>query len=198
MPAGRSAVVAPTVWCGLADHHLSFGGTFTLTLATYHALLRDLCMSILRAGFRRIVIVNGHGGNILGLAAIAVELTRELAAPIATATYFMEASEEAAQVLEDQDGVMHACEAETSMMMVSRPETVQTSRLAEAYGPAFEIAPSLIPSLKRFIPFEQLTQTGVAGDARRASKEKGEALLNAYADSLARKLSAGDPWGEPA
>jgi hypothetical protein len=43
------AVVAPTVWCGLADHHTAFGGTFTLSLATYHALLRDLCRSILAA-----------------------------------------------------------------------------------------------------------------------------------------------------
>lgn len=59
-------VVAPTVWCGLADHHVALGGTFTITLATYHALLRDLCRSILGAGFRRIVLVNGHGGNIVG------------------------------------------------------------------------------------------------------------------------------------
>jgi creatinine amidohydrolase len=110
-------VVAPTVWCGLADHHTTFGGTFTLSLATYHALLRDLCRSILAAGFRRIVIVNGHGGNISGLAALSVELTRELDAPIATTTYFMEAVAEMRAILEDQDGVMHACEGETSMML---------------------------------------------------------------------------------
>ncbi len=93
------AVVAPTVWCGLADHHLAFGGIFSLTLPTYHALLRDLCRSILRAGFRTIVLVNGHGGNIAGLAAISADLTRELDAPIATATYFIVAADEVAGVL---------------------------------------------------------------------------------------------------
>jgi creatinine amidohydrolase len=46
------AVVAPTIWCGLADHHLPFGGTFSLRLGTLHALLEDLCGSILLAGER--------------------------------------------------------------------------------------------------------------------------------------------------
>lgn len=198
MPVDVPAVVAPTVWCGLADHHLAFGGTFTLSLATYHALLRDLCRSILGAGFRRIAIVNGHGGNIQGLAAIAVELTRELAAPVATATYFMEATDEAAHILEDQDGVMHACEAETSMMMVAAPDLVQAARLPDAHGPAFKMVPSLLPTLKRFTTFDRLTPSGVAGDARRASAAKGEALLAACARNLARRLGAGEPWGADA
>src|SRR5262245_58565735 len=89
-------VVAPTVWFGLADHHVAFGGTFSISLATYHGVLRDLCRSILQAGFRRIVLVNGHGGNIQALAAIAGDLTRELAAPIATVTYFIGGISEAA------------------------------------------------------------------------------------------------------
>lgn len=120
---GMPVVVAPTVWCGLADHHVAFGGTFSLSLATYHALLRDLCRSILKAGFGKIVLVNGHAGNIAGLAAISADLTRELEAPIATATYFMLAAAEIAGLLEDQGGLMHACEAETSMMMATGART---------------------------------------------------------------------------
>jgi creatinine amidohydrolase len=195
-------VVAPTVWCGLADHHMAFGGTFTVSLATYHALLRDLCRSILLTGFRRIVIVNGHGGNISGLAALSVELTRELNAPIATTTYFMEAMQETRAILENQDGVMHACEGETSMMLALMPELVDRERLPEAHGPAFDIAVSLIPSLRRPVSFKEMTESGVAGDARRASASKGEALLQACASNLAARLRAGEPWtsglaGEP-
>ncbi len=190
---GLSAVVAPTVWCGLADHHVAFGGTFSLSLATYHALLRDLCRSILKAGFGRIVLVNGHAGNIVGLAAISAELTRELEAPIATATYFMVA-EEIAGLLENQGGLMHACEAETSMMMAAAPELVDASRLPDAHGPAFDIAASLMPTLKRSVAFDRLTASGVAGDARRASAAKGEALLEACASALAARLQAGEPW----
>jgi len=201
--AGRLAprhpvVVAPTVWFGLADHHVAFGGTFSISLATYHAVLRDLCRSILQAGFRRIVLVNGHGGNIQALAAIAGDLTRELATPIATVTYFMEGTSDAAGILEDQEGVMHACEAETSMMMATHPDLVDRTRLNEAHGPAFDIAGSLQPSLKRFRSFAELTASGVAGDARKASAEKGKALLEAYAAALSRRLIAGEPWGETA
>ena len=191
------AVVAPTVWCGLADHHLAFGGTFSLSLPSYHALLRDLCRSILRAGFCRIVLVNSHGGNIAGLAAISADLTRELDAPVATATYFMVAAEEIADVLEDQGGLMHACEAETSMMMAVAPELVDTSRLPEAHGPAFDIAVSLMPTLKRFVPFDEVTTSGVAGNARRATAAKGEALLERCAHALANLLQAGEPWRKP-
>jgi creatinine amidohydrolase len=187
-------VVTPTVWCGLADHHVAFGGTFTLSLATYHALLRDLCRSILNAGFRRIVIVNGHGGNIQALGTFIGELTRELDAPIAATTYFMEAREAIAEVLDDQDGVMHACEAETSMMMVVHPDLVNAARLGEAHGPSFDIMGSLVPSLKRFHSFAELTTSGVAGDARKASQAKGKTLLEACAAALAARLKAGEPW----
>jgi creatinine amidohydrolase len=194
----QPVVVASTVWFGLADHHTAFGGTFSVSLATYHAVLRDLCRSILHAGFRRVVLVNGHGGNIQALAVLTGELTRELAAPIATTTYFMEGFSEAAEILEDQKGVMHACEAETSMMMAAHPDLVDRTRLNEAHGPVFDIAGSLRPSLKRFRSFAELTASGVAGDARKASAEKGEALFEAYAAGLARRLLAGEPWGEPA
>jgi creatinine amidohydrolase len=187
-------VVAPTVWCGLADHHVAFGGTFSLTLSTYHALLRDLCASILAAGFRRIVLVNSHGGNIAALSALAVELTRELKAPVATVTYFMEAADAMASILEDQANVMHACEGETAMMMALAPECVDAARLPEAHGPAFDVATSLMPTLRRVRGWREISPSGVAGDARRASAAKGEALLEACARTLADRLQAGEPW----
>lgn len=187
-------VVAPTVWFGLADHHLPFGGTFTVGLATYYAVLRDLCRSILGAGFRRVVIVNGHGGNMQALAAFMGELNRELQAKIATTTYFMEGQAEQARVLEDQKGVMHACEAETSMMMAIHSGLVNWDRLQDAHGPGIDLTVSLIPSLKTFRTFAERTPSGVAGDARKASASKGEALLAACAAALAARLRAGEPW----
>lgn len=192
---GVPAVVAPTLWAGLAEHHVAFGGSFSLTVATYHALLRDLCGSVLRAGFRRLVVVNGHGGNMSALNAISADLTRELAAPIAVTTYWLLAEEAISAILEDQRSVLHACEAETSMMMARAPDLVDTTRLAQAVGPMAERAGSVLNQpLQRWRSFAEITETGVIGDARRASAEKGERLLAAAAAALAGRLAAGEPW----
>jgi creatinine amidohydrolase len=190
------AVVAPTLWAGLAEHHVAFGGSFTLSVATYHALLRDLCDSILRAGFSRIVVVNGHGGNVSALNALSSELTRELKAPVAVATYWLLAQEAFAEILEDQRSVLHACEAETSMMLATHPGLVDAARLPEAVGPIAERAGSALNQpLHRWRSFQEITPTGVIGDARRASADKGGRLLDAAAEALAEQLACGEPWG---
>ena len=190
----RPVVVAPTVWCGLAEHHIAFGGTFTLTLQTYYALLRDLCQSILRAGFRHILIVNGHGGNVTALNAFTTELTRELGAPIATTTYVMTGVEGTKAILEDQDGIMHACEGETSMMMALKPDLVDRSRLEEAHGPNLGVGAALSRPIHAWKSFKDLTPSGVVGDARRATPQKGEAILDACAAGIAERLLKGEPW----
>ena len=78
---GAPAVVAPEVGWGMADHHITFGGTFTLRFATYHALLHDICRSIEEAGFSRILMVNGHGGNMAALNVLVGELSGNLPPP---------------------------------------------------------------------------------------------------------------------
>jgi creatinine amidohydrolase len=193
---GVPAVVSPTLWAGLAEHHVAFGGSFTLSIATYQALLRDLCRSILWAGFARIVIVNGHGGNVSALNAMSAELSRELETPIAIATYWLLAEEAFAAILEDQRSVLHACEGETSMMMAAHPDLVDRGRLGEAFGPMPEREGSgLSQPLHRWRSFKEITPTGVIGDARRATAEKGERLLEAAAEALAGRLAKGEPWG---
>jgi creatinine amidohydrolase len=80
------------------------------------------------------------------------------------------------------------------MMMAIHPELVNAARLKDAHGPDFDIATSLLPSLKVFRTFAELTPSGVAGDARKASAAKGEALLAACSSGLAARLKAGEPW----
>ena len=190
----RPIVVAPTLWCGLAEHHVAFGGTFTLSLSTYYALLRDLCQSILRAGFEKILIVNGHGGNIAALNAFTTELARELKAPIATTTYIMGGLEETKAILEDQEGIQHACEGETSMMMAMKPDLVDHSRLPDAHGASLGLSAALARPIHVWKSFKELTPSGVMGDARRSTPAKGEAILDACAKGIADRLLKGEPW----
>ncbi|MGW4774239.1 creatininase family protein [Nocardia sp. NPDC004278] len=184
----RPVVVAPSLWCGLAQHHMEFGGTFTLTLATYHLLLRDLCQSVLTAGFTKILVVNGHGGNVTALNALSNELSEELSATIAVTSYFTAAQTRTAEVLDTQDTLMHACEGETSMMMAIAPELVDLTQLPNATGPdiVLQSAPDRIVYTPR--SFKHVTPSGVAGDARAATAQKGEAILDASAQAIAEWL----------
>lgn len=190
---GLAVVVAPVLWVGLAQHHVAFGGSFTLRLSTYQALLGDLGLSIKNAGFRRLVVVNGHGGNMTALNAMSAELSRELAIDLRITTYFQLAEEAIGSILEDQPGVLHAGEAETSMMLALRPELVEQTKLGQAKGPmAARAGATLSAALHRWRSFADITESGVLGDARRATAEKGERLLATAADALAAALSLDD------
>jgi creatinine amidohydrolase len=191
----RTVVVAPTVWMGLAEHHVAYGGTFSVSLSTYHALLRDLCDAILRAGFKKILVVNSHGGNSAALAALTTDLSRELKAPIATTSVYALPHKRGsfAPVLEDQKGVRHACEAETSMMMAAFSDCVRKDKLAQALGPSDLDSPTSQPLLL-WTSFKDVTPSGVMGDARRATAQKGDMLLAIAAKLLADELISGAPW----
>lgn len=194
--AHRPIVVAPTIWMGLAEHHVAFGGTFSLSLTTWHALLRDVCRSILNAGFKRICIVNGHGGNMAALAALTTDLSRELDAQVATTSYWNlpHANDTFEKILDTQTGVQHACEAETSMMMAVKADCVRDDRLAEAKGPNQSMGAAIGGALMVWRSFTEMTPTGVLGDATCATAEKGEQLLDAAARQLADELIAGAHW----
>jgi creatinine amidohydrolase len=194
--ADVAVVVAPTLWCGMAEHHMAFGGTFTFDIPTYRAVLLAFLRSIERHGFKRVFIVNGHGGNIAALNAFLPDFARETSLKVRATTYFELAASDLAPVLEDQKRVHHACEVETSLMMVLAPDTVRHERLPEAFG---GVAGSNAPDAwyaqpSRFRSFKELTPSGVNGDARRASRQKGEKLLAICAEGLAATLRSDKLW----
>jgi creatinine amidohydrolase len=189
-------VVAPTLWCGMAEHHMAFGGTFTFDIPTYRAVLMAFLKSLERHGFKRVFIINGHGGNIAAVNSFLPDFARETSVKVRFATYFDLAASDLAPVLEDQKGVHHACEVETSLMMVVAPDTVKPDRIPEAFGGIVgsNAASSWYAKPSRFRSFKDLTPTGVNGDARRASREKGEQLLTICVEGLAGFLRDEKTW----
>jgi creatinine amidohydrolase len=191
--AGEMAVVVgPTLWCGMAEHHMDYGGTFTFDIPTYRAVLLCLLKSIGRHGFSRVLIVNGHGGNIAALAAFLPDFARGTNLQIRATTYYELAKPAIGPLLEDQDGVRHACEAETSMMMVLAPDTVRREKLPEAHGP--EHSTPQPAGVGRFRSFRDFSSSGVVGDARRASSEKGAKLVAACRDAVVAVLRDAAMW----
>jgi creatinine amidohydrolase len=188
-------VVAPTLWCGMAEHHMDFGGTFTFDIPTYRAVLLAFLGSIERAGFRRVAVVNGHGGNMSALNAFLPDFHRETKLKLYATTYFMLAVEDMKPFLDRQNGVRHACEVETSMVMALTPDLVKVERLAEAVGPMFDDTRSVLaPEWQSFRTIRSLSPNGVIGDARTATVEKGEKIVAACAAALAAKLMDASLW----
>jgi creatinine amidohydrolase len=110
---GVPALVLPVVWTGLSEHHMSFGGTITLDFPAFSAVIQGVARSVQRHGFKRLVLLNAHGGNENALRTICDELTPKLGVPIVQFTYWYAAAVPIAKILETQGGLSHACEAET-------------------------------------------------------------------------------------
>ena len=185
-------VVAPTLWCGMAEHHMDYGGTFTFDIPTYRAVLLSFLRSIGRHGFKRVFIVNGHGGNISALAAFLPDFAVETGLTIRATTYFELAQPAMPAILEDQERVRHACEGETSLMLALAPDLVRQDKLAQAHGPKNSTPKPL--GVHQYRSFRSFSDSGVVGDARRASKEKGNRLAMACRDALAAVLRDDAAW----
>ena len=174
---GIPIITLPVVWHGLSEHHMPFGGTVTLTSNTFFLIVRDLIKSISRHGFSKFLILNGHGGNITAAEVCAQDISMELSLPIVAATYWLEAADRFAKILETQTNVMHACEAETSMMMALEPDLVVDSLLNEAKGPMKLDFLNAGKGSYRWRSLTHVTSNGVIGDPSHSSSGKGEQLL---------------------
>jgi creatinine amidohydrolase len=195
--AGHPVLVTPTVWTGFAEHHMELGGTITLDYAVFHGVIRGVVRSLARDGFRRICVLNGHGGNIAPLVVAVSELTVELKIPLVYFSYWEIAEAATKAILECQDKILHACEGETSMMMAVEPALIDRSRLHEAKGPDQdrpEIEALVGKNVFRWQTLNARSRRGVIGNGAAGTPEKGERLLAAMSDRLAEVLGTAELW----
>jgi len=171
-----SVLLLPTLWLGASQHHLRWGATLTSRVENYETLLCEICESLLGDGFRRILILNGHGGNIgpmqISLRRLQIDYpnTRLMAA-----SYWSIAEEEIASLLEgDCKTVGHACEAETSLIMHLQPELVDESQLTNCDDYKLDLLEGVYLCNDMF----QRTSQGATGRPDLASAQKGAALFS--------------------
>ncbi len=191
---GDNILLAPTFWCGASDHHLDFPGTLSLPNSLYVEVIKSLVRCYVRAGFRRVLFLNGHGGNVAPGETAITEMANSCdlcdSALIALGSYWTIADNvmQPEQHGMDSPRLTHACEYETSMMLAVQGETVH---LNAARGVPLD-APS---SGKARIAgrFHRLSETGALGSPEKATAEKGESLLSAIGGEVAayvRQLAA--------
>lgn len=184
----ETILLLPTLWLGASDHHLPFGGTLTASLPTYELMLMELVRPLLADGFKRIFLLNGHGGNIDPLHVALRRLSNEYPGAILTgAAYWEIASREIAALCQGPRKEMgHACEIETSMIMHLTPHLVRTELILD--DP--DTTPDALSGLFWSRDFGQKTDHGAVGFPEKADPETGRKILEAVIMKVSETIEA--------
>src|SRR3954470_19903650 len=174
---GERALFAPLQWLGNSHHHMDFPGTLSMEPRAYLDLLCGLLENFIAHGFKRLLLLNGHGGNdVPGKQAVFEVRQRHrhrMDLLLLCGTYWNLAPD-AHQAHPDlkQTEMGHACEWETSMVLRLAPHLVKDHRTVapQEFGRAFEPA-------SRGWTMRDRSEPGHIGQPAEASAEKGEALF---------------------
>ena len=169
-------LLLPSQWLGASSHHLRFGATLSAEIDTHVDMLCDMLRPLLDDGFQRLLVLNGHGGNIdtmhMALRRLQPTYRRHI---LSAASYWDLAAQELAALAEGPRKAMgHACEFETSMMLALRPELVRREAIRDD-------PPRDDPALRGLFLTDdmwQKTDHGCVGYPERASAEKGRRFLD--------------------
>ncbi len=193
--AGRlgGTLVAPTIRVGCSAHHMTFAGTISLRPSTFEAVCRDYCESLAAHGFTRILLFSAHLGNcpileqILPRLREAVSETCQVEAFHDSSAWLQTWRNSAATAGGNQEHVGgHADLAETSIMLVLRPDKVQLQN-AEAGRIG------MLTEDERRVMWREgiggISANGILGDPRMATQAIGDRCLADIADLLVQAFT---------
>ena len=176
-------VVAPAVPVGIAEEHRRFSGTLWTSESTFRAYVRDIVASLAAHGWNRIVVVNGHGGNVAALKEVTARIVRHDDAYAVAFTWFDEVGDHTSDM-------GHAGPLETSMLRDTDPEAVHEDRLDAAASGGADRWGEWQGRVNLAVDSDEFTDNGVVGDPRESSGERGAELLDRSAEALCDLLDA--------
>ncbi len=197
LPAGVPALFLPPQAIGLSTEHLSYPGTLTLSPATLIALWSELGACVARAGVKKLLLFNGHGGNVAAMDIVARELRQRHGLLTYSASWFSLPLPDAVQGLfsaqEHRFGI-HGGEIETSMMLHLAPQVVHMAHARDWRSTSQDRAEAHAilgngRSAKMGWAIEDYHPAGAVGNAAAATADKGRAVVQAAGEALAQLLS---------
>jgi creatinine amidohydrolase len=189
------AVLLPSVFYAFNEHHLDFPGTIAVRGDTFINYVTDIGRSLAHHGFRKILLVNGHGSNVPFLDIAARNITNETPAICAMAPWWNLLPKQLLKDLRESEfpgGMAHGCELETSVLLYLRGDLVQMDK-AERDLPVqrseFFYWDLQSPSPVFFQEFfSRYSRTGTLGDPTKASVHKGELFVKAAVETMIRLI----------
>jgi creatinine amidohydrolase/Fe(II)-dependent formamide hydrolase-like protein len=169
-------LVLPLVPYGVSYHHEGFKGTISIQNDTLSKIVYEIGMGLARNGIKKIVIINGHGGNIPSLNFAAQMINRD--ARIFVAVDSGETSDVDIYNMIETPNDVHAGEFETSTALAIRPELVKESMTRKSV-PEFSSRYLNFTSKRGvswYVYTKRISETGVLGDPTKADAEKGKKM----------------------
>lgn len=187
----QSVLILPMLTVTKSDEHDAFPGTLSLSADTLLAVLREIGAAVARAGVRRLVLFNGHGGNTAVLQIAARDLRLRHGMIVASCSWSGFAEWQGLISPGEYATDLHAGDSETSAMLAARPDLVEMGKardfrpaMQDWAGPFDRIGLAGQPAAPAWA-IEDLNAEGACGNAAAATAEKGTALLDSAARNLA-------------
>ncbi|MEM1289999.1 MAG: creatininase family protein [Cyanobacteria bacterium P01_H01_bin.162] len=201
LPEALPAYALPPLYYGKSNEHWHFPGTITLSAETLRQVLLESAASLYRAGFRKLIWLNAHGGQPQVLDMAARDLHQTHPDLMVFPHFVWNVPNPAAELLTPKElelGI-HAGDAETSLMLSILPDQVQFDQAVCEYPHGLPTDGLL--SMEGALPFawvtRDLTRSGVLGDATVATVAKGDRLLAALAAGWVRVIEAVHRFQQP-
>jgi creatinine amidohydrolase len=172
-------LIAPLIPYGMSEHHMDFPGTITLRVETLINVIEDICISLSRHGFKRILILNGHGGNTAAIRVAVQELNLKYGLNVYALNWWDLVSDIFKSIYNTP--ITHADEGETAVAYALNQRVVKD--FMEGSGNYGE--ETILYTSKRM---KEYTSTGSMGHPEKALKEHGEAIVNSVVNRLADEL----------
>lgn len=192
LEATLPAYALPNLYYGKSNEHWHFPGTITLSAQTLMAVLTEVAESVYRAGFRKLVFLNSHGGQPQVLEIVARDLHQKYPDFMVFPLFTWRVPLPVEEFLSPQElefGI-HAGDAETSLLLSILPEWVRMDRAIAEYPP--EMPKESLLSMEGNLPFawvtRDLSQSGTIGDPTTATREKGDRLLELLSEGWVRVI----------
>ncbi|MFP8955129.1 creatininase family protein [Natrialbaceae archaeon A-CW3] len=179
----RDVVRTPAIPVGIAEEHRHFPGTMWVSPDTFRAYVRDVVASLAHHGFDRVVLVNGHGGNVDALREVTATITRHDDAYAVPFTWFEAVGDHASEM-------GHGGPLETALLRHCHPDLIREDRLEEARDGGAERWGEWVSHVNLAVDSAEFTENGVVGDPTAGDADRGAELLELAATSLERLLEA--------
>ena len=198
-------LLVPSLWLGSSHHHKDFAGTISVRPSLFSEIIMSIAESILNTGFRRIVFLNGHGGNVMpgsaALSELVVDNDDADNAYLCLSSWWAVAQNSISQdkIESVTAGVSHACEFETSLMLHVRPDLVDMTKIKPWTSPLsskWHTIDSISNPVPIFRRFHRLTDSGHMGKPEAATADKGKAICDAAVSDLKAFLTEMSTWPE--